>query len=316
MTDTYGDVTAEYMAIRNEAAVVDIGRSLLWVTGPDAVEYLDGILSQDIAAMVAGSVARSLLLAPQGKLRALLWLLRGESEVGIVADAGGVSAARTDLERFRLRVAATIGEPAPLIEVWGPMSAEVVKAALGADPQGWWRSGTKTVVRAPVGGLDRYFISGVPTESLIEAGALPAGNLAVTAVRIEVGEPIMGVDVDESTIPQEAHLTADSVSFTKGCYLGQELVARIDSRGRVNRFLRGLAIERNLIPPVGASITVDGGEVGSVTSVGESLELRSPIAMGMVRHEVSPGQPVELRWDGGSVDATVEELPLDDFAMG
>ena len=315
MSDSYGDVTAEYLAIRKEAALISSGRALLWATGADTVDYLDSILSQDVVAIEEGAVARSLLLAPQGKLRALLWLLRGSHEVGLVVDAGGVEAVRQDLERFKLRTDVVIGEPLAVDEVWGPNSAKVVKGALGVETEGWWRSGDRTVVNAPVAGLDRFFVSSVSTEALVAAGAIAAGDLAATAVRIEAGEPVMGVDVDEGTIPQEADLTADWVSLTKGCYLGQELVARIESRGRVNRFLRGFAVSRNVIPPVGAAIEVDGGEVGSITSVGESLEFRSPIAMGMVRREVEPATMVELRWQGGSVHATVMELPLDDFAV-
>lgn len=314
MADSYGDVTAEYLALRGDTGLVDGLRSMFWVNGADAVAYLDGILSQDLVAMEVGDVSRSLLLAPQGKLRALLWLLRSEDQVGIVVDQAAVEVARQDLERFRIRVDAEVGPPEPVLELWGPGSEGALVTALGEAPAGWHHLGEAVVARAPLGPLPRFFVSGVDRPTLVEAGAKPAGSLAATAIRIEAGEPIMGVDVDEATIPQEAGLTADAVSFAKGCYLGQELVARIDSRGRVNRSLRGLAIDRNVLPPPGAAITYRGRDVGRVSSVGESLELRVPVALGMVRREVDNGQQVEVSWRGGSAPATVAELPLDDFA--
>ncbi|MFQ5948828.1 MAG: YgfZ/GcvT domain-containing protein, partial [Acidimicrobiia bacterium] len=147
------------------------------------------------------------------------------------------------------------------------------------------------------------------------AGARPAGSLAITAVRVEAGEPKMGVDVDERTIPQEAGLTDAAVAFDKGCFLGQELVARIDSRGRVNRHLRGIVIGESVLPPASAELVVEDKVVGTISSVAESLELRAPVALGLVRREVEPGDEVEVRWGGGSARAQVRRLPLDEFAV-
>jgi len=124
----------------------------------------------------------------------------------------------------------------------------------------------------------------------------------------------MGRDVDHRTIPQESGLVASAVSFTKGCYLGQELVARIDSRGHANRLLRGLVVETNVLPPPGSTVFAGERDVGEITSVGESLQLRAPVGLGLIRKEVEPGGRVDLRWEQGSVPARVEELPLDDFA--
>ena len=110
-------------------------------------------------------------------------------------------------------------------------------------------------------------------------------------------------DVDDTTIPQEAFLEQDAVSFTKGCFIGQELVCRIDSRGHVNRFLRRVADIDGDWPPVGAEIVVDGKVVGALTSVAPA-ELPTG-ALGYVRREVEPPSTVELRWDGGSARAVV-----------
>jgi folate-binding protein YgfZ len=123
----------------------------------------------------------------------------------------------------------------------------------------------------------------------------------------------MGHELTDQTIPVEAGqwLIDASVSFTKGCYTGQELVARIDSRGgNVPRHLRGIVVGTNVVPPVGATVEVDGKEVGAITSVAESLERRAPVALAYVRRAVEPPADVTLTWEGGSAPARVEELPL------
>ena len=134
------------------------------------------------------------------------------------------------LQKFRFRVDAAIEDGKPTVEVWGrgaavaPDQSRVwLPGRLGAEKDG-------LVASLPLGALPRFVVSGPSAAALESAGARPAGTIASTTVRIEAGEPVMGVDVDEGTIPQETGLTDASVSFTKGCYLGQELVARIDSR--------------------------------------------------------------------------------------
>ena len=159
--------------------------------------------------------------------------------------------------------------------------------------------------------LARYVLVGSDLKDLRDLGLQQSGSLAAAAVRIETGEPVMGIDIDERTIPQEADVVEAAVDFTKGCYLGQELVARIKSRGRVNRHLRGLLVSANVLPPVGAEIIGPKGVAGSLTSVGESLELRTPVALALIRRELDPGDVVEIRWPEGTVAATVAELPLD-----
>jgi tRNA-modifying protein YgfZ len=306
---SFGDVTAEYLAVREGAAVVTGTRECLWVRGADAVTFLDGQLSQDIAGMAASTVARSFLLEPRGKLLALLWVLRGEDEVGLITDAGRGGVTLEALERYRFRVKAEIEAPQPVVEVWGPDAAAVLTRAELPVPSGWASVG-EAMVAATAAGLPRFAVGGVSVGALVEAGAVRAGGQAVTTVRIEMGEPVMGIDVDESTIPQESGLVPESVSFTKGCYLGQELVARIDSRGRVNRHLRGLVGTENVLPPEGADIVSGETIVGAIGSVGESLLVRAPIALGMVRREVEPGETVDLVWPGGRTTAVVRELPL------
>ena len=316
---SYGDVTAEYLAAREGAAVIEGTREIVWVRGSDATEFLEGLLSQSIVDMGAGSVRRSLLLSPQGKLRALLWVLRGDEEIGLVADSGFGSVVMGDLSRFKIRVDVELTpEEAPMVEVWGPTAPEVVAAAGAVQLKTghWERTDGLVVARLRPGssGLEQLLVVGAAADQLVSAGGVRVGLLAATAIRIEAGEPMMGIDVDEATIPQEAGIVEGSVDFDKGCYLGQELVARIDSRGRVNRHLRGLVIGESIIPPPGASIRQGDADVGVVSSAGESLELRAPVALALIRREVALGDEVRLEWKGGAASAQVRLLPLDDLS--
>lgn len=311
----FGDVMGEYVAMRRGSAVATGCHELVWVRGADAVSFLDGILSQDIETMEPGAVGRSFLLQPQGKLRALLWALRGRDEVGLVCDAGRGMVVVEDLNRFRFRVDVSIEDPVPVVTVFGPGGSAVLREAGTPVPEGGWERNEEVVVAAAgLHNLPRFFVAGIDVTAITAAGATRVGGVAVTAVRIEAGEAVAGVDVDDSTIPQEAGPVESFVSFAKGCYLGQELVARIDSRGRVNRHLRGLQISENVLPPAGADVVHGDSAVGTVTSVSESPTLRAPVALAMIRREVAPGDSVNLSWPGGGTTATVHELPMDDFA--
>jgi folate-binding protein YgfZ len=141
-------------------------------------------------------------------------------------------------------------------------------------------------------------------ERLEAAGVARCSPEAYEALRIEVGIPRQGFDLDEKTIPQEAFLDQDAVSFTKGCFLGQELVARIDSRGHVNKYLRRLTNIEGGRPPRGAEIASGDKVVGTVTSSIADADIPAG-ALGYVRHEIDPPAEVDLRWDGGATKATV-----------
>ncbi|MDP8959977.1 MAG: hypothetical protein M3N51_12520 [Actinomycetota bacterium] len=315
MVETYGDVTGEYLALRRESGLVEGQHGMVWVRGPEARSFLEGLLTQHLEQVPPGAVARSLLLAPQGKLRATLWVLRGDQDVGLITELERREVLVGDLERFRIRVKAVVEpEPAPVLELWGPGSNQALEAARLPIPEGWVAGDEVTVARAPLANLTRYFLTGIEPGALMAAGARPVGSLAATAVRVEAGEPRMGVDIDEATIPQESGLVPETVSFDKGCFLGYELVARIDSRGRVNRHLRGVEIRENVRPPEGAELVAGGRVVGRLSSLAESLTLRAPVGLALVRREIEPGEEVELRWEGGSAPAVLRALPMDDFS--
>ncbi len=303
-----GDVTAEYLQVRSEVGVISGLHRMLRVSGPDAVTFLQGLVSQDLLTMEVGTVKRSMFLQPNGKLASLLWVGVGSDEVLLFCDAGVALETERLLARYRIRVKADIElDGRPVHELWGPDSF----AVSGIEPGSWQRRGDNILVAAGLGVIGRVFVVG-------EAPASPTvGSVAITAVRVEAGEPVMGIDVDTSTIPQECGFIDESVSFTKGCYLGQELVARIDTRGRVNRRLMGVLIHSNTLPPPNAEIVAGEKIVGLLTSPTESLSLRACVGLSLIRREVGHGDPVELRWtfDGAltTVPASVHDLPLDDF---
>jgi folate-binding protein YgfZ len=292
---SYGDVTAEYRAARSEAGRVAGLYDLVWFAGPDAVSFLESLLSQNIEAQEPGTVRRSFLLGPRGKIAALLWVLRDTDRVGLVTDAGYGELVSDTLGRYRIRVKVEIDpEVRPLTALVGPESPAV---------EGWTDADGVLTAALPLAGNRRSLTTA-------ESDLPQVGRIAWTAVRVEAGEPLMGVDVDESTIPQETGLVPEAVDFTKGCFLGQELVARIDSRGHVNQRLMGVIVTTNVIPPPGAEIAVDDKIVGKLTSPAESLTLRSPVGLALIRREVEAGTAITVRWEGGETPAAVAELPL------
>ncbi|MDX1448860.1 MAG: glycine cleavage T C-terminal barrel domain-containing protein [Acidimicrobiia bacterium] len=300
MRASYGDVVAEHRAIREDVAVVHGSHEVVWVEGPGSVGFLQGILSQDLESMASGDVARSFLLAPQGKLEALLWLAKEAERVAVVVDTRFGELVAERLNYYRIRVKAEVRvEERPVWSLWGPRARDVADVG-----QHWADRDGAVRIPFPTRGVDRVLVIGD-----LEVSGLPkAGELAVTAVRVESGEPVMGRDVDEKTIPQETGLVDEAVSFTKGCYLGQELVARIDSRGHVNRRLRGVAVTRNVLPPEGAEVWADDRQVGTLTSVSESVFVGAPIGLSLLRREVNDGDEVEIRWGPAESPSTTPAI--------
>lgn len=286
---------SDYELLRNTAGAFTGATGIVWVTGPDAISFVDGLLSQNVGAMTVGSAAPSLLLAPSGKLRATLWLLRAEERIGLVCDEARTEVVATDLARFKIRVDAQITvEERPVWDVWGPQAPDLLSTA---PQQGFWVENQTLVARLS------FRHSDLPR--LVVVGGLPpvqtVSGDAAAVVRIEVGEPVMGVDLTDSTIPQEGVDVTAAVDFDKGCYLGQELVARIDSRGHVNRHLAGIVFDGSELPLSGGDVVQDDQSVGVLSSVGYSAGLDAPIALGMIRVEIADGARVAVAGLAGSV---------------
>jgi folate-binding protein YgfZ len=281
-------VAADLDALREGRAWVDRSdRGFVTVVGPDTFSFLQALVSADLDPLADGDAVHSLLLAPQGKLDVDFRLLRvGAEETWLDCAPGFGEQLAASLTRFCIRVKAEI---ANRTGEFGMLSR--VGTGDVALPEGVHRIDTAW-------GFD---VIG-PRDELPDVGAF-VDPLAYEAWRIEQAIPVQPADVDDKTIPQEAFLEQDAVSFTKGCFIGQELVCRIDSRGHVNLFLRRVADIEGDWPPVGAEIVVDGKVVGALTSVAPAALPTG--ALGYVRREIEPPSAVELRWDGGTAHAVI-----------
>jgi folate-binding protein YgfZ len=311
----------ELDALCTTAGTVDRSdRGAALVTGPDAWSYLQNLVSADLDAVDDGEGVHSLLLTPQGKLDVDFRLLRVGDEVWLDCDPGFGEQLASSLNRFRIRVKCEVTDRSGSwgsLAVRGPDATDAA-GALGVElpdaPHAHVPWEDALVVRVPWPGDDGFDVVGPPgtvddAAARVTAAGVPSVSAdAYEALRIEVGVPRQGFDLDDKTIPQEAFLDRDAVSFTKGCFLGQELVCRIDTRGHVNKYLRRLTAIENGRPPRGSEVVAGDKVVGTVTSSVDAADVPAA-ALGYVRHEVEPPADVELRWDGGAARAVVEPLP-------
>ncbi len=269
-----------------EPFVADPERDVVVVEGPDATSFLQSLVSQDLDPVAVGENVSALLLQPQGKLVASFQAVRvTDDSWWLVTDRGYGSVLADGLNRFKIRVNAIVRDASAEFAalVTNQSVGDVAGCARIANAVGTEIVGPTAEVAAARGGID--------------ARELDAGEYE--RLRIDAGLPRLGVDVDERTIPQEAGLESDAVSFTKGCFLGQELVCRIDTRGHVNRYLRRLrAIEPGSAMAAGTEVLFADREVGAITSTAGDL------ALAMVRREVEIGEMVQV----GGTTAVVEVL--------
>jgi folate-binding protein YgfZ len=281
---------ADYDLIRQEVGAIPLDRDFVRVAGPDAASFLQGQCSQDLAPLTVGQSTWSLILQPQGKVDALIRVTRvADDEFVVDVDGGFGDAVMARLTRFKLRVKADIQRLEWLcVALRGPHAAEHLDGLDASWP-----------------GLPGVDLVG-PDPS-VPPGVSVVGPDAFEATRIEAGVPRMGAELTERTIPAEAGIVARTVSFTKGCFTGQELVARIDSRGgHVPRHLRGLVLGE--VAPAGASVQVAGKQVGTVTS--SAPRSGGAVALAYIGRDVEPPAEMVVMWEGGQAAGRIEALPL------
>jgi tRNA-modifying protein YgfZ len=320
--DRKADLAAGYEALRSTAAVHTLPRDVVRVSGSEATSYLQGQCSQDVAGLGPGRAADALLLSPQGKVDAFIRVTRTADDAFVIdTDAGFGPVVIARLERFRLRTKVQI-EPLSwvCVAVRGPAAAQAI---VGQPPL------TVPVVWPGLSGFDLLGPAPAPSEAAwVGDGTVRCGDEAWEAARIEAGVPVNGREVVEGTIAAEVGLVERAVSFTKGCFTGQELVARLDARGsKVARRLCGVVIEPvdddeggdgaepgSAAPPVGASVfTADREhEVGHLTSVAWSPGVGATVALAVLHRRVSPPAVVSVTWegDGNQRQGRAEARPL------
>jgi tRNA-modifying protein YgfZ len=306
-----------YRILREEAGFVERGdRSCLDVTGPDAVEFLQGQVTNDVEALELGRGCYALLLNPKGRILAdMRILMRSSEELWLDGDAYAMETVAANLQTYRIgrQVQISAAPDRNVISVIGPKARAL--AALDPPPeehaftQGDAGGAQITAVTTDTG-IDLLFDAAQSSSiEQILTGIQPVSGDAAEVVRIERGRPRFGVDMSDENLPGELGLEERAVSFTKGCYVGQEPVARMHHRGHPNRHLRGLRLAQpgSSGDPV-TSRNEDGAdaEVGKVGSTAVSPRL-GPIALALIRREVEVGAEVFV----GGGPAKVVRLPFE-----
>jgi tRNA-modifying protein YgfZ len=309
------ELDGQYRALREEAGFLVRGRAMLSVGGPDAAEYLQGQLTNDIEALAPGQGCYAALLDRKGHLEADMRVLR--IETGLIWLDLEQSRLEPVLKHLRMYSVGRdveiedVSERWTLFSVIGPRAGELTGfEGLGSEHAQRYREwdGTEVLAVATDAGVDlivraeqRDALEGL----LTAAGVAPVTETAAEIVRIESGRPRFGLDMGSESMPAEAGIVERAVDFEKGCYIGQEPVARLHYRGKPNRTLRGLRLSAPATP--GEALRLGDKEVGTLGSSCLSPAL-GPIALAIVRREAADGDQLSVG-DAG-VTGELVELPF------
>jgi len=300
--------------VREGCGLVDRSeRGKLAFTGAQAKTFLQGQVTNDVEALTAGSGCYAALLSPKGKMLGDLRILDTGDELWLDTERAALQGIFNVLHRARLGFDAELHKRTlqqGLVSLVGP-EARRIAGAEGLPEQEHANAALeleRIPVRALVTDLGIDFVCDAEqTPALVAAltarGAALVPESAAEVLRVEHGRPRYGIDLDDTTIPQEAGLNERAVSFRKGCYVGQETVARLYYKGKPNRHLRGVRLSAPAAP--GTELVAGGRVVGRLGSVVDS-PAHGPIGLAIVRREVEPGAEVSA----GAATATVVELPF------
>jgi folate-binding protein YgfZ len=312
-----GSLASDYRTITEACGVLDRSeRGKLALSGADAKCFLQGQVTNDVEGLSTGQGCYAAFLTPKGKMLGDLRILDAGDELLLDTERTALQELFNMIRRFSIGYAvelhkrtrergllSLVGPDAPVAAGVADLPAAEhahLVAEIGGVPV--------RAIRTDVG-IDLLFDAEADTAAMLSAlrdnGAEPVAEAAVECLRVEHGRPRYGVDLDDTVIPQEAGLNARAVSFTKGCYVGQETVARLHYRGKPNRHLRGLQLSAPTSP--GEELTLEGRTVGRVASVAAS-PVFGPIALALVRREAPTGATVAVGSDDGT--AQVVELPF------
>jgi tRNA-modifying protein YgfZ len=306
-----------YRALTEGAALLDrseLGK--LALSGAQAAELLNGQVSNDVEALAAGAGCYAARLTNKGKMLCDLRVLNTGDELLLLTERAALQALFDQIRRGAIGWQAELHKRTlqqGLLSVIGPRARDVVPGA-GALPAAEHANRAGEVGGAPAllvatdNGVDVVCAAEDTArirDALVGRGAVAVEEADAEVARVESGRPRYGVDLDDTTIPQEAGLNDRAVSFTKGCYVGQETVARLHWRGRPNRHLRGLRLSDPA--PSGTPLRLGERDVGRLGTVAVS-PAHGPIALAIVRREAGPGDTLAV--GDGAVTAQVVELPF------
>jgi folate-binding protein YgfZ len=312
-------ISTDYRTITEACGLLDRSeRGKLALTGTEARSFLQGQVTNDVEALTAGSGCYAAFLTPKGKMLGDLRILATDDELLLDTERVALQGLFNMIRHFSIGYDAELHKRTleqGLLSLVGPGAGKV--AGAGELPEAEHAHAlldvpgtgvTARAIRTDVG-IDLLCTAGdtdALRAALEDVGVPTVAEAAVECLRVERGRPRYGVDLDDSVIPQEAGLNERAVSFTKGCYVGQETVARLYYRGKPNRALRGLRLSAPA--ETGDQLIFDGRVVGHLATVANSPRL-GPIALGLVRREAPPGTTVEVA-DDGVATAEVTELPF------
>lgn len=325
----------EYAAVRDGGAgLINLSsRGRIKVSGSEAVMFLNGLITNDMKTLNQNSWMLAAFPNVQGRLVAAVRVVRLRDETTgphFLIDTEEVTHEKVlkAIERFTLagdfKVSDVTSETS-LLTLQGKDAVYIIKAALEVDATGLSRNGVLnssfngeplTILHATHTGEDGFDLI-IPTtnisqlqEKLTEAGATPVQDATLETLRIEAGVPRFGIDMDETNVVSETNLD-EAISFTKGCYIGQEIIARIKYRGHVAKKLTGLLFDADVRVDVASTIKSEGKDVGRITSVTYSPSLGRTVALAYLRYErTEPGTKVTITTGDVDVEATVHELPF------
>ena len=334
----------EYLALRERAGIVDRSdRGRLRLRGGDRRSYLQGLLTNDVEALTAGTGCYAALLTPQGRMISDMRVLETGDEVLIDLPGAVAPQVRDHFANFIFAEDVTVDDESGRLRqcgIYGPAAASALAATLagvtGGDPSAPSIADLEALppfgnLRLPYDGISllaaRSDDLGVPgfelfvdashgaalVQSLIDHGAVQVGSEAAEVCRVEAGRPLFGADMDSDTIPLEAGITDRAISLTKGCYVGQEIIIRVLHRGhgRVARRLVGMRFAGTSVPTRDAPVAVGEREIGRVTSAVYSPAVAAPIALGYVHRDFAePGTRIRVLGHAGEQAGTVVQTPF------
>jgi len=328
----FTDPATENLAVRNHVGIIDLSyRGYLKIGGPDRASFLQGIITNDVGNIKSGDGVHAAILTIKGRVIADFILMAFEEGFVLEMEASIAEKLRTTFSRYKIRERVTIEQSNEIgsIAVQGPKSPHLIEKIIGKPvpelktyyhvnvqfDQNW-----VTIRKQSITGETGYILTTNQTalqkiwEKLrkvgIEFNLVPVGYEASESLRIEAGLPRYGIDLTEENIPLEIE-KEDMISFTKGCYVGQEVVARVKFLGQANKQLKGLLLTDTAIPSHNARITLDQKEIGRITSSAYSPSLEQSIAIAYLRREYStPGTQVKVESDRREFPATVTDLPF------
>jgi folate-binding protein YgfZ len=309
-------IESDYRAVTEACGVLDRSeRGKLALSGAEAKSFLQGQVSNDVESLSPGSGCYAAFLTPKGKMLGDLRILDTGEELLLDTERLALQGLFNMIRRFSIGYQVQLEKrtlESGLLSLIGPDAVRVAGVESLADFEhahamtslGWVPA---RAIRTDVGVdlLCSFGDTAALLAAVSAAGAIPVSEEAAECLRIEQGRPRYGIDLDDTVIPQEAGLNARAVSFTKGCYVGQETVARLHYRGKPNRHLRGLRLSDEV--GRGEELEFEGRSVGRVTSTAVSPRFGG-IGLGFVRRTAPPGSTVSVGPAG--VAAVVVELPF------